>query len=137
MYRSMVVSGILLLLAGLASAQVNGQASVVSEYAGAGVYSMPVVPLVNTPSLTLGVPSLPAESGEGTANDGEVSGAGFSHASESFNFGAARSQSSSGAAELASRFHPAKAAKVYTNQDVAQVNGTNGLVKFGNKTERL
>ena len=135
MNRAMMVAGMLFLLAALATAQVNGQATVISGYAG--VYSMPVEPLVNTPSLTLGGRAIQTEAGDAITDGGEVGDTSLPYRSESFNFGAARSQSSYGAAELASRLHPSKAAKVYTNQDVAKVNDTNGLVKFGNETRHL
>jgi|HubBroStandDraft_6_1064221.scaffolds.fasta_scaffold191569_3 hypothetical protein len=136
MRKLIIFSGTVFLLSGWAVAQANGQATVVSGYATTGVYSMPIVPLVNTPSLTLGASSQQVEANEATA-DADVNETSTSSKSDGFNSGAARSQDSYGAAELASRFHPGKAAKVYTNQDVAQVNDTNGLVKFGNKTEHL
>jgi hypothetical protein len=124
-----------LLLLGLAAAQANGQATIVSGYATTGVYSLPVIPLVTTPSITLEPTSL--QTGADSSPNSNLDSARSPNQSSRFDLGAARSQDNYGAAELASRFHPAKAAKVYTNQDVAQVNDTNGLVKFGNKTERL
>jgi hypothetical protein len=121
----------LLLISGLAAAQTNGQATVVSGYATTGVYSLPVMPLVSTPSMTLEPTSLQlGENNAAVEND-------TTNSSESFESGAATSQDNYGAAELKSWSHPRKAAKVYTNQDVTQVNDTNGLVKFGNKTEHL
>jgi hypothetical protein len=121
----------LLLFSGLAAAQSNGQAIVVSGYATTGVYSLPVMPLVSTPSLTL--EPTPLQLGvNNTTADTETT-----RSLEGFESGAAMSQDSYGAADLKSWFHLRKAAKVYTNQDVAQVNDTNGLVKFGNKTEHL
>jgi hypothetical protein len=130
--KTIIISCTLLLLSGLAAAQANGQATVVSGYATTGVYSLPIMPLVSTPSMTLeptplqlGVNNTSVESGPSTKT------------SEGFESGAAMSQDSYGAAELKSWSHPRKAAKIYTNQDVAQVNDTNGLVKFGNKTEHL
>jgi hypothetical protein len=131
MKKSIIISCTLLVLSGLAAAQANGQATVVSGYATTGVYSLPVMPLVSTPSMTLEPTSLQLGVNYATAEDGTTK------ASESFDSGAAMSQDSYGAAELKSWSHPRKAAKVYTNQDVAQVNDTNGLVKFGNKTEHL
>ncbi len=136
MRKAIIFPCMVLLLSGLAAAQANGQASVVSGYATTGVYSMPIVPLVTTPSLTLGAASLPLADNTTTADNGGGATYVSSHA-EDFDFGAARSQASYGAAVLASLHHPGKAAKIYTNQDVAQVNDTNGLVKFGNKTEHL
>jgi hypothetical protein len=132
--KLMMLSWLVLLLSGIAAAQANGQATVVGGYASTGVYSTPMVPLVNTPSLTLGAISWQSQAGDA---DTEVNATSSSRKSAGFDFGAALSQDSYGAAELASQFHPAKAAKVYTNQDVAQVNDTNGLVRFGNKTEHL
>lgn len=129
-------STVLLLLSGLAAAQVNGQATVISGYATNGVYSGPIVPLVRTPSITLEPTILQAPTND-AAVDNNVTPTSSSYKSGSFDFGAARSEDSYGAAELKSRFHSQKAAKVYTNQDVAKVNDTNGLVKFGNKTEHL
>ncbi len=49
--------------------------------------------------------------------------------------GAAMFQSSYGVAQLAGRVARAKAKRVYTNQDVASVNDTNGLLKFRGKLE--
>ena len=124
-----------LLLSGFAGAQANGQATVVSGYATTGVYSLPGIPLVTTPSITLEPTALQMEAD--SAANGNLDTSPSPNQSVSFELGAARSQDSYGAAELASRFRPAKAAKIYTNQDVAQVNATNGLVKFANKTEHL
>jgi hypothetical protein len=136
MKRMIIFSSAVLLWSGLAAAQVNGQATVVSGYATTGVYSMPIVPLVRTPSLTLEPAILQTPTNDATA-DNNASQTGSSYNSGSFDFGAARSEDSYGAAELKSRFHPRRADKVYTNQDIARVNDTNGLVKFGNKTEQL
>jgi hypothetical protein len=131
MKKSIMIACTLLALSGLAAAQSNGQATVVSGYATTGVYSLPVMPLVSTPSMTLeptplrlGVTNTPADNATTISSEG-------------FDLGAAMSQDSYGAAELKSWSHPRKAAKIYTNQDVTQVNDTNGLVKFGNKTEHL
>ena len=49
--------------------------------------------------------------------------------------GAAMFQSSYGVAQLASTISRGKAKRVYTNQDVASVNDTNGLIKFRGKLE--
>jgi hypothetical protein len=49
--------------------------------------------------------------------------------------GAAMFQSSYGVAQLAASISRTKAKKVYTNQDVASVNDTNGLIKFRGKQE--
>ncbi len=49
--------------------------------------------------------------------------------------GAAMFQSSYGAAQLVGRAARLKAKRVYTNQDVASVNDTNGLIKFHGKQE--
>jgi hypothetical protein len=121
----------LLLISGLAAAQINGQATVVSGYATPGVYSLPVMPLVSTPSMTLEPTSLQLGGNNAAAENDTTNSSG------NFDLGAAISQDNYGAAELKSWSHPRKAAKVYTNQDVTQVNDTNGLVKFGNKTEHL
>jgi hypothetical protein len=131
MKKSIIIPCALLLLSGLAAAQANGQATVSSGYATTGVYSLPVMPLVSTPSMTLEPTSLQLGVNNTMADNGTTK------SSENFESGAARSQDSYGAAELKSWSHPRKAAKVYTTQDVAQVNDTNGLVKFGNKTEHL
>jgi hypothetical protein len=135
MNRWMSLSFTLLLLSGLSAAQANGEATVVSGYATTGAYSAPIVPLVNTPSISLEGP--PLQVGISDRTQAAEVGVANSATSERFDLGAARSDDSYGAAELASRFHPAKAARIYTNQDVAQVNDTNGLVRFGNKTEHL
>jgi hypothetical protein len=137
MDRLIMLSCTVLLLSGLAASQVNGQATEISGYATTGVYSMPIVPLVTTPSLTLGSTSLQTGSSDASMNDNDGGTTNSAFRSERFDFGAARSQDSFGAAELKSWSHPRKAARLYTNQDVAQVNDTNGLVKFGNKTEHL
>ncbi len=136
MKRLIVFSSTVLLLSGLAAAQANGQATVVSGYATTGVYSMPIVPLVRTPSISLEPAIFQTPTNDAPA-DNYASPTRSSYNSGSFDFGAARSEDSYGAAELKSRFHAQKAARVYTNQDVARVNDTNGLVKFGNKTEQL
>jgi len=44
-------------------------------------------------------------------------------------------QSSYGVAQLAGTIARAKAKRIYTNQDVASVNDTNGLIKFHGKLE--
>jgi hypothetical protein len=49
--------------------------------------------------------------------------------------GAAMFQSSYGVAQLAGTGARAKAKRVYTNQDVASVNDSNGLIKFRSKQE--
>ena len=49
--------------------------------------------------------------------------------------GAAMFQSSYGAAQLVGTGVRAKAKRVYTNQDVASVNDSNGLIKFRGKVE--
>jgi hypothetical protein len=123
------------LLSGLAAAQANGQATVTYGYATNGGYST-VAPLVTTPEISFGGPALQVGISDG-APDNASGAANSSRLSDGFDLGASRSDASYGAAELAARSHPRKAAKVYTNQDVAQVNETNGLVKFGNKTEHL
>jgi hypothetical protein len=133
MNRWIALSYMMLVSSGLAAAQANGQATVVSGYATTGVYSLPVMPLVTTPSISLGATSLRTETGDAAAASATSSSA----KPETLDLGAARSQDSYGAAELKSWSHPRKAVKVYTNQDVAEVNDTNGLVKFGNKTEHL
>jgi hypothetical protein len=123
------------LLSGLAAAQANGQATVIYGYAGSGGYST-VPPLVTTPSISFGGPTLQVGISDGV-QDNASGAASSSRMSDGFDLGASRSEGNYGAAELASRSHPRKASRVYTNQDVAQVNDTNGLVKFGNKTEHL
>ncbi len=55
--------------------------------------------------------------------------------SNGIELGAAVFQSSYGVAQLAGTAARAKAKRVYTNQDVASVNDTNGLVKFRGKQE--
>ena len=49
--------------------------------------------------------------------------------------GAAMFQSSYGVAQLASTISRGKAKRVYTNQDVASVNDTNGLIKLRGQLE--
>jgi hypothetical protein len=137
------------LLSGLAAAQANGQATVIYGYASNGYATVaPLVttpeisfgatgaPLVTTPEISFGAPVLQVGISDG-AQDNASGAVNSSRLSDGFDMGASRSDTSYGAAELAARSHPRKAAKVYTNQDVAQVNDTNGLVKFGTKTEHL
>lgn len=51
--------------------------------------------------------------------------------------GAAMFQSSYGAAQLVGMTARPKAKRVYTNQDVASVNDSNGLIKFRGKQEHV
>jgi hypothetical protein len=55
--------------------------------------------------------------------------------SSGIELGAAVFQSSYGVAQLAANISRTKAKRVYTNQDVASVNDTNGLMKFRGKQE--
>jgi hypothetical protein len=137
MTKSIVLSCVILLFSGLSAAQTNGQATVIYGYATTGGYGS-AGPLVTTPSISLvGPPLQVGISDEAQDNDNSGSATDSSRPFNGFDSGAARSDDSYGAAELAARFRPRKAVKVYTNQDVVQVNDTNGLVKFGNKTEHL
>ena len=171
-----VFSGVILLLPVVAAAQ----ATVISAYAGdvplpPGLYAAPFVPLITTPSVTLGSP--PLQVGASNATAGNVAGAANATLSidtsgpsatfappmwygqatspepeeetgsaqsagpqteQGFQFGVATFQSSYGVARLAAwqRQH-GRAKRVYTNADIARLDGAAGIVKFGEKTERM
>jgi hypothetical protein len=151
------------LLAGpvLAAGQNGGQAIVISGYAGSwmpvpGVYALPSVPLVNTPSVSLdAAPFSQPVNGPFAAPTWYRSGSAFeareapSEASarpqqgKYLNRGLATFQDSEGVARLMAEEHLDRkpAARVYSNQDVAQLvqqlNQSIGLVKYNGKTERL
>jgi hypothetical protein len=171
-----IFSCLILLLPAVAGAQV----SVISGYAGdvvlpPGLYAAPFVPLVTTPSIALGSPSLQVGASDATA--GNVAGAANATLSidtsgpsatfaaplwygpatspepeeepgsaesagpqiePGFQFGVATFQSSYGVARLASdqrRLGPAK--RVYTNADIARLDEATGIVKFGERTQRM
>jgi hypothetical protein len=167
---------LVLLLSGLAASQATIIGGTASNWAPAyGVYAAPFVPLVTTPSVTLGTGS-PSAVGASNATFGNIAGAtdatlsmesqvpvgvytqpvwyGPSAASETpaesmaerrhapraqgFEVGVASWQSSQSATQLmASSMSAKKAARTYTNQDVDQVNQTNGTVKYRGKTEHI
>jgi hypothetical protein len=149
--RQLLIFSTILLFSGLVAAQVT----VVSGYASStrsapGAYSVPFVPLVTTPSVSLNSAASattlfaqPEWQGRASAVEVEVPGATSARAAsaqqeQEFRFGAARFQSSYGAAELAVGARPGqKAARVYTNQDIPQPSLNEGTVKFGDKTEHL
>ncbi len=54
-----------------------------------------------------------------------------------FDLGAATFQSSYGVAQLAGNQVRRKTARVYTNPDVARLNDTNGVIRFGGKRAHL
>ena len=171
-----IFSGVVLLLPVVAAAQ----ATVISGYAGdvplpPGLYAAPFVPLVTTPSVTLGSP--PLQVGASNATAGNVAGAADETLSidtsgpsatfappmwygqaaspepaeetgstqsaapqteQGFQFGVATFQSSYGVARLAAeQQHLGPAKRVYTNADIARLEGATGIVKFGEKTERM
>jgi hypothetical protein len=173
--RSLNTLCMILLLSGLAAAQVviGGTAS---NWAPAyGVYAAPFVPLVTTPSVTLATVS-PSAAGASNATFGNVAGAtdatlsmvsqppvgvytqpvwyGPSATAETptesmpearhgqrahaFDVGVASWQSGESVTHLmASSTGAKKASRTYTNQDVDQVNKTNGTVKYRGKTEQI
>jgi len=165
----------ILLLSGLASAQVIIGGTAGNWAPGYGVYAAPFVPLVTTPSVTLAAVS-PSAAGASNATFGNVAGAtdatlsmvsqppvgvytqavwyGPSPTAETpaeftsearhaqraraFDAGLASWQSSVSVTHLmASSTGGKKAARTYTNQDVDQVNQTNGTVKYRGKTEHI
>lgn len=175
-----VFSGAILLLPAVAAAQ----ATVISAYAGdvplpPGLYAAPFVPLVTTPSITLGSP--PLQVGASNATAGNVAGAANATLSidtsgpsatfappmwygqaaspesgpeageettstpsagpqteQGFQFGVATFQSSYGVARLAAwQRQLGRAKRVYTNADIARLDAATGIVKFGEKTERM
>jgi hypothetical protein len=134
----------------LACGLASGQVTVIAGHASnmpvaVDIYSGPFVPLVTTPSISLDSPPLPATpfaqpvwhgslaatTNANPANEGASEESGF-------RFGAARFESSYGAAQLAkgARVNP-KEARLYTNQNIAELNQNLGTVKFGSKTEHL
>jgi len=161
----------ILLLSGLASAQVIIGGTAGNWSPGYGVYAAPFVPLVTTPSVTLATVS-PSAAGASNATFGNVAGAtnatlsivsqtpvgvytqpvwyGPSAPAESmtearpaqrahaFDAGVASWQSGQSVTHLmASSTGARKASRTYTNQDVDQVNKTNGTVKYRGKTEQI
>ncbi len=60
-----------------------------------------------------------------------------SRESHGIELGAARFQSSYGAAQLAGNRPGRKASRVFTNPDVARVNETNGMIRFEGKQEHI
>jgi hypothetical protein len=175
-----VFSGVSLLLPAAAAAQsavISGNASDVTLQPG--LYAAPLVPLVSTPSIALGSPSL--QVGASNATAGNVAGAANATLSidtsgpsatfappmwygqaaspesgpeggeetsstqsagpqteQGFQFGVATFQSSYGVARLAAwQRQLGRAKRVYTNADIARLDGATGIVKFGEKTERM
>jgi hypothetical protein len=164
----------------LVSAFAAAQATIISGYASNwppayGVYAAPFVPLVNTPSATLGS-GFQAQVGASNATAGNVAGAtnatlslaspavvepqgaivgqapplspetasSQTEAAESrpnlrvgFEFGVASFQNNYGVAQLEAAARPKQTARVYTNQDVEQLNQNNGEVRYGGKRERI
>ncbi|MGH9503846.1 MAG: hypothetical protein ACRD20_13420 [Terriglobales bacterium] len=114
---------------------------------------------LNTPSLTVGASNATLKSWTGTSvhfnqepgiqailplevfsaepAQPEKTSAAASGAARPFEMGAAIFQSSYGVAELESAVPRRKAARTYTNPDVARLNDTNGIITYGGKTERL
>jgi hypothetical protein len=175
--RSLLAVISVLLLSVLASAQ----ATIISGYASNwspsyGVYAAPFVPLVSTPSATLGS-GFQAQVGASNATAGNIAGAtnatmsitsptltqtqtiwptltpprASSEAASPENeatrnspigparitLGVASFQDNVGLAQLAAAAKPGQMARVYTNQDVEQMNQSNGEVRYGGKTERI
>jgi len=165
----------ILLLSGLASAQVIIGGTAGNWAPGYGVYAAPFVPLVTTPSVTLATVS-PSAAGASNATFGNVAGATdatlsivsqppvgvytqpvwygpsaaeeapagpmsearHAHRDHAFDLGVASWQGNESVAHLmASSTAGKKATRTYTNQDVDQVNQTNGTVKYGGKTEHI
>jgi hypothetical protein len=165
----------ILLLSGLASAQVIIGETAGNWAPGYGVYAAPFVPLVTTPSVTLATVS-PSAAGASDATFGNVAGASNATLSivsqppvgvytqpvwygpsaepetpaesmsearhgqraHGFDVGVASWQSGESVTHLmASSAGAKKAARTYTNQDVDQVNQTNGTVKYRGKTEHI
>jgi hypothetical protein len=147
--RQLLVISTIFLTAGLAAAQ----ATVVSGYASnwrlaPGAYAEPFVPLVTTPSVSLNSPPVPATpfarpmwyAPAAPMVEVQVPAANSQSAPQEpgFRFGAARFQSSYGAAQLAPPSHGNNAGvKIYTNQNIAPLNQNLGTVKYGDKTEHL
>ena len=143
--RTLLLFSTILVACGLAS----GQVTVIAGHAGtmavpADGNSGLFVPLVTTPSISLDSPPLPVTPfpqpvWRSSSETGTNEAASATRAEEpGFQFGAARFESSYGAAELANgaRINP-KEARLYTNEDVAALNQNLGTVKYGSKTEHL
>jgi hypothetical protein len=165
----------------LLSAFATAQATIISGYASNwspsyGVYAAPFVPLVSTPSASLGS-GFQAQVGASNATAGNIAGAtnatmsitsptlmqpqaispttqsqlasseaasseskaaqNRSTAPAGFEFGVASFQGNSGVARLEAAAKPKEAARVYTNEDITQLNQNNGEVRYGGKTERI
>jgi hypothetical protein len=58
-------------------------------------------------------------------------------ADRGFKFGVASFEGNHGIAGLEAAARPKQAARVYTNQDVEQLNQNNGEVRYGGKSERI
>ncbi len=130
----------------------TGPAFSESSASPVGIYTVPFVPLLKTPSISLesapiaaGPDSTSAANWRAEPASADVSGNAGEEKSastpqrqrEGFHLGAALSQDSFGVAELAKSTRNTAAAHLYTNEDVENLNRTNGQVSFDNKTERL
>jgi hypothetical protein len=176
--RSLLALASVLLLSACAAAQ----ATIISGYASNwppayGWYAAPFVPLVSTPSATLGS-GFQAQVGASNATAGNVAGATNatislasptvvepqgaaamvgqaqpsspettssqtevaerrSNPQARFEFGVASFQSDYGVAQMEAAARPKQTARVYTNQDLEQLNQNNGEVRYGGKRERI
>jgi hypothetical protein len=104
-----------------------------SSYSGSPAGSSVVFnqPVSYDPGIQFSSPFF--ESPNATALEESTAGS----APQPFNSGAARFQSSYGVAQLMGNQVRRKAARVYTNPDVARLNDTNGVIRYGGKRAHL
>jgi len=159
--RSVVVALSIIVCCGMASAQWQGQATVIGGYASNWVapsYTIvPFVPLVKTPTISLD-PGFTGAVGAQNATEGLMAGArsstleiGHQEAYPAMNhqpatvgntraldLGSAASPYSMG---IAAQVHASAArgtgARTVTNQDVDRLNKSTGVVKYRGKTEEV
>ncbi len=104
-----------------------------SSYAGSPTGSSVVFnqPVSYDPGVQFSSPFYPSPNATAPEESAARSGAGI------FNSGAARFQGSYGVAQLMGNQVRRKAARVYTNPDVARLNDGNGMIRYGGKLAHL
>ncbi|MGH9546075.1 MAG: hypothetical protein ACRD23_12775 [Terriglobales bacterium] len=87
------------------------------------------------PGVELNLPGsqLPVSPGQAQVSSRNIA----SRKNPGIELGAARFQSSYGAAQLVANRPGRKANRVFTNPDVARVNDANGMIRFGGKEEHI
>jgi len=154
----------LLLISGLATGQVTISSGYASNWvAPPGAYAAPYAPLVQTPSISLDgspsmalMPSWEIQSGPtvelppppsvvfGPMQQSSPPAAATEQETAPnpepghFRLGVATFQDDYGVAQLAAESHPnKKAARLYTNSDISQLEQQTDVARFGGKTEHL